>query len=41
LYSEFTDIDALNSYQKHPLHLEAAGFIGKVREDRAVVDYEV
>jgi quinol monooxygenase YgiN len=39
LYSEFTDQAALDAYQKHPEHLAAAAFIGKVRSERAVVDY--
>jgi hypothetical protein len=40
LYSEFENIDALNTYQKHPEHLKVAEFVGKVREARTVVDYE-
>ncbi len=32
---------ALDAYQKHPLHQEAAAFVTGVRESRAVVDYEV
>jgi hypothetical protein len=40
LYSEFEDIDALNTYQKHPEHLKVAEFVGKVREARTVVDYQ-
>ncbi len=41
LYSEFDDRAALDAYQKHPEHVMVATFIGKVRESRAVVDYEV
>ncbi len=41
LYSEFDDAAALADYQKHPEHVAVAAFIGKVRETRAVVDYEV
>lgn len=40
LYSEFENMEALNTYQNHPEHLKAAEFIGKVREERVVVDYE-
>jgi hypothetical protein len=40
LYSEFESMEALNTYQNHPEHLKAAEFIGKVREERVVVDYE-
>ena len=41
LYSEFKDMKALEEYQNHPGHLKVADFIGKVREARAVVDYEI
>lgn len=41
LYSGFKDVQALAEYQNHPEHLKVADFIGKVRESRAVVDYEV
>lgn len=41
LYSEFQSIEDLNYYQNHPLHLEVADFILKVREERFVFDYEV
>ena len=41
LYSEFTDQAALDAYQKHPDHVAAAGFIGKVRSERVLVDYLV
>lgn len=40
LVSEFEDLEKLNVYQNHPEHLKIAEFIGKVREDRVVVDYE-
>ncbi len=41
LYSEFdNDID-LNIYQNHPEHLKVGDFIGKVRLERRVVDYEL
>lgn len=38
---DFDSIEDLNAYQKHPVHLEAAGFIGKVRTKRACVDYVI
>lgn len=41
LYSTFKNKEDLNGYQTNPLHLKVAGFIGKVRESRVVVDYEV
>jgi len=39
LYSIFKDEAGLKEYQKHPLHIEIAEFIGKVREKRVVLDY--
>ncbi|MHB9004476.1 MAG: Dabb family protein [Coriobacteriia bacterium] len=41
LYSEFADREALDFYQRHPLHLEIAEFIGNLRTARYLVDYEV
>jgi hypothetical protein len=41
LYSEFKDKNALEEYQIHPLHKEVAEFIGKVRSNRTVLDYEI
>jgi hypothetical protein len=40
LYSEFASREDLAVYQRHPAHQEVAGFIARVRESRAVVDYE-
>lgn len=40
LVCEFMSWGDLRVYQEHPLHKEAAAFILKVREQRAVVDYE-
>ncbi|MFA9407406.1 MAG: Dabb family protein [Candidatus Dadabacteria bacterium] len=40
LYSEFEDQDGLNAYQNHPEHVKIADFVGEIRTDRAVVDYE-
>ncbi len=39
LYSEFANEQDLEVYQKHPEHLKVADFVGKVRENRVVVDY--
>ncbi len=40
LYSEFANEQDLDIYQKHPEHVRIAGFVGKVRESRVVVDYK-
>jgi hypothetical protein len=40
LYSEFADREGLDSYQNHPEHLKIVDFVGEIRTDRAVVDYE-
>lgn len=39
LYAVFAGEQDLEIYQKHPEHLRVADFVGKVREDRVVVDY--
>ena len=41
LYSTFDSAEDLNAYQKHPEHVKVAEFVGKIRSDRNVVDYEV
>lgn len=41
LVSLFEDRDALDRYQVHPLHKAVGDFIGQVRSERTVVDYEV
>ncbi|NCB69619.1 MAG: Dabb family protein [Bacteroidia bacterium] len=41
LYSEFASIADLDVYQVHPEHKRVAAYIGKVKTDRACVDYEV
>lgn len=33
------DLDAVKVYATHPAHVEAAGFIGTFRGERAVVDF--
>lgn len=40
LYSEFVDREGLDAYQNHPEHLKIVDFVGEIRTDRAVVDYE-
>jgi hypothetical protein len=40
LYSEFKNKEDLETYQKHPEHQAVSAFVGKIREDRKVVDYE-
>jgi hypothetical protein len=39
LVSEFADVEALERYQVHPAHQEAAGFIRSVVAERSSVDY--
>ena len=41
LVSEHESRAALEAYQVHPEHVRVAELIGKVRADRAVVDYDV
>ncbi len=41
LDSAFTDAAALEGYQKHPLHLEAAGFVRSVVDVRLCLDFEI
>ena len=41
LYSEFESFKTLDAYQEHPEHKRVAAYIGKVRINRAAVDYEV
>lgn len=41
LFSEFKTLEDLNTYQKHPLHLEVGKFVKEIVTDRKVVDYEV
>ena len=40
LYTDFESKAACETYMKHPDHLKAAQFIGKVVEKRVLVDYE-
>lgn len=41
LYTEFKTQQDLDTYQNHPDHVAVARYIGKVRESRVVVDYEI
>ena len=41
LYSEFEDEAAFKTYQVHPEHLKVAEFVGKINDNRVVVDYFV
>ena len=40
LYSVFESRADCDIYMKHPAHLKAAEFIGEVRAERILVDYE-
>lgn len=41
LLIDFDDVEALEAYQVHPAHQEAAAFIRSVVSDRAAVDYPI
>lgn len=41
LVADFDDADGLAAYAVHPVHEEAAAFIGSVRSDRVAVDFDV
>ncbi|MBP1909168.1 Dabb family protein [Methanolobus bombayensis] len=41
LYSEFSTEAAFKTYQIHPEHLKVAEFVGKINDNRVVVDYFV
>jgi len=41
LYSEFENKEALNRYQIHPDHKAIKKWLGEVRYERRVVDYEI
>jgi len=40
LITEFENFNALSVYQKHPEHVKVAGFIMKIKDTRACVDFE-
>jgi heme-degrading monooxygenase HmoA len=41
LVSDHDSVDALEAYQSHPSHVEAAAWVSTVVSGRAVVDFEV
>lgn len=41
LCTEFNSKKDLDTYQNHPEHLKVSGYIGKVNNERAAVDYEI
>ena len=41
LIFDFDSVEALDEYQKVPIHLEFAKFVGSVKVDRACIDYEL
>lgn len=41
LYSEFTDLDALKTYQAHPLHQAVVPKVKALTSERRSVDYEI
>jgi len=41
LYSEFANAEDLKLYDEHPKHVAVKGFVGEVKSDRWVVDYEI
>lgn len=41
LVSEYDDIEGLNAYVVHPAHKKVGEFMGKVRQSRAGVDFEI
>jgi len=41
LISKFGSLQDLNAYQTHPEHVKVADFVGKIRETRACIDFEI
>ena len=41
LYSEFESWDALAHYDKHPVHQKLKDYLGPLRTERRVADYEI
>lgn len=39
LICEFDDLDGMIAYRDHPEHVKVAGYIAKVKTERAVIDY--
>jgi len=40
LECDFDDIEGLNAYQVHPVHVEFGKYLSELREKRACIDYE-
>ena len=40
LILDFDDVETLDAYQKDPVHVKFAEFVGSVKEGRACIDYE-
>lgn len=40
LIAEYDSLEDLHAYQIHPEHKKLSAFMGKVREQRACIDYE-
>ena len=41
LVADFESLDTLGAYAVHPEHVEVAQYVGKVTENRVVIDYEI
>lgn len=41
LHSELESWEALETYQRHPLHQEVVPFVTGIRSERRVADYEI
>ena len=39
LICTFDDLDGMFAYRDHPEHVKVAGYIAKVKSERAVIDY--
>jgi hypothetical protein len=39
LVADYADLEALDRYQKHPAHVEAAAFVRSVVSGRAAIDF--
>ena len=39
LVADYADLEAIDHYQKHPAHVEAASFVRSVVSSRASIDY--
>jgi len=40
LTAKFDSLEDLEAYQKHPFHIEVAGYMAGIRESAVAVDYE-